>query len=135
MCNCSSSCDCNITALTKGEKGDASSVASLGYKVYTALLTQSGTDAPVAIVLQNTLGGTPTLTRIVAGQYRITLSSAFTLDKTFLLSTGTFDNEQCTINYKINSTNSIDIVSYDVVIAGDADDMLVNASIEIRVYN
>lgn len=26
------------------------------YKVYTALLTQSGTDAPVATVLENTLG-------------------------------------------------------------------------------
>ena len=29
------------------------------YKVYTALLTQTGTNAPVATVLENTLGGTP----------------------------------------------------------------------------
>jgi hypothetical protein len=31
---------------------------SLGYTVYTALLTQTGTNAPVATVLQNTTGGT-----------------------------------------------------------------------------
>ena len=31
-----------------------------GYKVYTALLTQTGTNAPVATVLENTLGQTPT---------------------------------------------------------------------------
>lgn len=31
-----------------------------GYKVYTALLTQTGTNAPVATVLENTLGETPT---------------------------------------------------------------------------
>ena len=29
----------------------------LGYKVYRALLSQTGTNAPTAIVLENTLGG------------------------------------------------------------------------------
>jgi hypothetical protein len=38
-------------------KGDEQGNALLPYKVYKALLTQSGTDAPVATVLQNTLGG------------------------------------------------------------------------------
>lgn len=64
------------TAIQSSEKGAASGVAALdengdvpaaqlpgpvgtlaGVKVYQALLTQSGTDAPVATVLENSLGG------------------------------------------------------------------------------
>ena len=37
-----------------------STSGAASYLVYTALLTQSGTDAPVATVLENTLGGTVT---------------------------------------------------------------------------
>ncbi len=36
---------------------------SLGYTVYTALITQAGAAAPVATVLQNTTGGTIAWTR------------------------------------------------------------------------
>jgi len=56
----------------------------LPYKVYTALLTQSGTNPPVAIVLENTLGGTPVWTRDSAGNYNATLSGVFTENKTFV---------------------------------------------------
>ena len=44
------------------------------YKVYTALLTQTSQNAPVATVLENTLGGTLTFSRDDAGQYLITAS-------------------------------------------------------------
>lgn len=53
------------------------------YLVYTALLTQSGTDAPVATVLQNTLGGTVVWTRVVEGYYEGTLNGVFTANKTY----------------------------------------------------
>ena len=39
------------------------------YKKYVAQITQSGTDAPVAIVLENTLGFTPTWERNTNGIY------------------------------------------------------------------
>lgn len=52
-------------------------------KVYVALLTQDGTDAPVAIVLKNTLGGVPVWTRGGVGSYKATLANTFTLNKTF----------------------------------------------------
>ncbi len=39
------------------------------YKVYTALLTQTGTSAPVATVLENTLGVTPIWSYLSAGSY------------------------------------------------------------------
>jgi hypothetical protein len=47
------------------------------YLVYTALLSQSGTNAPVATVLENTLGGTVVWTRVGAGDYFGTLAGAF----------------------------------------------------------
>lgn len=52
-----------------------------GYKCYVALLTQSETNAPVATVLENTLGGTVVWTRIGAGVYRGTLAGAFPANK------------------------------------------------------
>ena len=58
------------------QKGTASWVSTNSvapYKVYTALLTQSGTDAPVATVLENTLGGTVVWIRSEAGAYTATI--------------------------------------------------------------
>lgn len=56
-----------------------------GTKIYMALLTQSGTDAPVATVLQNDLGGTVVWSYADFGQYRGTLSGAFPLTKTVII--------------------------------------------------
>lgn len=44
------------------------------YKVYRALLTQSGTDAPVATVLENTIGQV-LFTYILPGYYRINMGT------------------------------------------------------------
>jgi hypothetical protein len=56
-----------------------------GTKIYMALLTQSGTDAPVATVLMNTLGGTVVWTYNGNGSYIATLSGAFPASKTWLI--------------------------------------------------
>lgn len=55
------------------------------YLIYRALLSQSGTDAPVATVLENTLGGVPIYSRDETGNYRATLAGAFPIGKTFVL--------------------------------------------------
>lgn len=60
----------------------------LGVKVYRALLTQSSSDAPVATVLENTLGGTVVWTRDNVGVYIATLTGAFSVNKTVLPSGG-----------------------------------------------
>ena len=53
------------------------------YKVYTALLSQSGELAPVAIVLENTLGETPVWNRDGIGSYKmVTVGDVFKVDKT-----------------------------------------------------
>ena len=56
-----------------------------GTKIYVALLTQTGTDAPVATVLQNTLGGTLVWTYSDIGSYIGTLLGAFTENKSILM--------------------------------------------------
>ena len=55
------------------------------YKSYTALLTQTSTNNPVATVLENTLGGAITFARVGGGVYTLTLSNAFTANKTTLM--------------------------------------------------
>lgn len=66
------------------EKIQQSSSSQSAYKVYTALLTQSGTDAPVATVLENTLGDI-VWTRDSVGIYRGTLNGVlFLLEKTII---------------------------------------------------
>lgn len=58
----------------------------LGSKVYKALLTQSGTSAPVATVLVNTLGVTPTFSYVGVGDYRLIVTgNIFVQAKTAIL--------------------------------------------------
>ena len=100
------------------------------YKVYTALLTQSGTDAPVATVLENTLGNI-VWSRVGLGQYQGLLSSAFVNNKTFVI---------CNHNAKsyfveINRANNDSIFLKTLGISDYEDDILGSTSIEIRVYN
>ena len=71
--------------------------AARPYKVYTALLSQLGTNAPVATVLENTLGGTVVWTRTDVGVYRGTLAGYFVQNKTFfniIFTTSTGDSSK-----------------------------------------
>lgn len=54
------------------------------YKTYVALLTQSGTDAPVATVLESSLSGTVVWTRVDVGHYEGVLAGEFTLGRTII---------------------------------------------------
>lgn len=104
------------------------------YKVYTALLTQTGTNAPVATVLENTLGGTVVLSRDSAGDYRATLAGAFTSGKTFVIppESPIFDVVIYIRCYRADD-NTIYVQTYDQ--NGDGEDgRLSNYPIEIRVY-
>lgn len=69
--------------------GGSSSSTVVGYpagtKVYRALISQTGTNAPTAIVLENTLGGTPVWSYEGVGFYNLTLADVFTLNKTFVM--------------------------------------------------
>lgn len=57
----------------------------LGVKTYRALLTQATNNAPTAVVLENSLGGTVVWSRNAAGIYFGTLIGAFPVNKVFFL--------------------------------------------------
>lgn len=65
----------NLPAGSVGANGEID--LGLGVKVYRALLTQTGTDAPVATVTENTLGGDVVWTYNAEGTYIGTLADAF----------------------------------------------------------
>ena len=103
------------------------------YKVYTALLTQSGTDAPVATVLENTLGGEVVWSRRFLGTYEGILIGAFTENKTTIQIIANRGKGHTTTS----SVNDVDSVFLGMVNAVNslADDILENTPIEIRVYS
>lgn len=83
--------------------------AGPSYKVYTALLTQEGTNPPVATVFENTIGNI-VWTRNFAGFYSATLPGAFTLGKTFVSSWLNYKNSSASIT--TCATDTIDECSF-----------------------
>ena len=101
------------------------------YKVYTALLTQTGTNAPVATVLENTLGGTVVWSYVSIGQYRGTLTGAFLENKTVVFLTNVYGKYFLTGGRE--NDNSV-MIGTQAPNGGSTNGDLSNSSIEIRVY-
>jgi len=115
----------------------AGEVAALGPipKVYRALLSQTGTDAPTAVVLANTLGGTVVWTRNDVGYYTATLSNAFTHGKTWYnVLTTRDDSSSVGIGVTHDSVNAISVSSSVPATGFPSDDLLYSTPIEILVY-
>jgi len=106
------------------------------YKVYSALISQSGTSIPTAKILNNTTGVTFAYTRNSAGNYMITGSSnVFTTDKTAvncsINTNGSFSNSRMYV-YSIGA-QFFTIETYTATTATDG--IITDAFIEIRIYN
>jgi hypothetical protein len=102
-------------------------------KIYTALLSQSGTSAPTATVLGTNEIGTIVWTRNSTGNYTGTLTGAFTANKTWLIAqrgdqTGSFISN--TLSW--TSANALLLTVQDN--AANPSDGFTNMSIEIKVY-
>lgn len=112
-------------------------VSALPYKVYTALLTQSGTNAPVATVLQNTLGNV-TFEFVGDGQFNVTSTGLFTIGKTVIITTPIYNvdaDKLVSFSGWLNTAtdSAIQLFSRD---PGDTPVIGLNkAFFEIRVYN
>ena len=100
------------------------------------MLSQSGTDAPTATVLENTLGVDVSFTYFLAGNYFINAIGAFTGNKTYV---DVGQSIYATSAYiTIPSLPNIDQVQIRVTKVTDntsSDNKLTNFPIEIRVYN
>jgi hypothetical protein len=94
-------------------------------KKYVALLTQTGTNAPTAIVLENTLG-TVTFGYNTTGIYSVTATGLLTSNKTTIVTGGAV----CSVDSL--TTNGFLLLSYSVPTI--ANGILNKSTIEITVY-
>lgn len=105
------------------------------YKVYTALLTQTGTSAPVATVLENTLGVTPVWSYLSTGVYLTDYVLGTNLNKIYYSIT----NKPGVANeFRISQAQSgpdFGIAVYTFTSGVAADGIMTGVPIEIRVYN
>jgi hypothetical protein len=107
----------------------------LPYKLYTAVLTQNGTSAPVPTVLQNTLGVVPTYVYTSTGQYTISgiTPVLFSTAKVFIVVQAGAFNTTSNIVGGGPDAGKIQVLNYST--AGVLADLSGNpAYLEIRVY-
>lgn len=102
-----------------------------GYKIYTSLLSQSGTSDPTASVLGNNNIGSIAWTRSGIGAYVGTLSGAFPSGKVFILVGQNADG--ITANAFRIDNNTVTLKTY-VTATGGSTDVFSDLSIEVRVY-
>ena len=108
---------------------------SLGYTVYTALITQAGAAAPVATVLQNTTGGTIAWTRNSTGRYIATISGkTYVANKTAVIITSGGNSDKF-LKPVVSSTSTIDIYNIDTGDSAVSDEVLETTTVEIRIYS
>lgn len=113
---------------TNGKKATAQGTRP--YAAYVARITQTGTAAPAATVLENNLSGTPVFARTGAGVYTVTLTGAFPTAKTVAFIT---NNAAGRVAVAYTSANVITINTFDATPTA-ADAILSSAALEIRVY-
>lgn len=126
-----------INALIDRKNG----VGTGNYKRYVALVSQSGTDAPTATVLENTFNMTPVWSYATDGSYNLTITNAFpSASKVFVLvSDGRYANFDATYIavtvVGVWATSSI--INFQTTLTGavPSNGLLSNTSIEVRVYN
>jgi len=105
------------------------------YKVYTALLTQSSTNAPTVEVLENTIGNI-VWSYSTTGEYLATLTGAFVSGKTaiFIQDGAKTAGGNYYVTASIVSANVVSVFSSYSDFTG-ANNAITNRSIEIRVYD
>lgn len=114
------------------DEPDGNGAIGIQPKVYEALLTQTGTNAPVITVLYNTLGFTPVIGYSIAGKYQIQANAGYTANKTVMyIGSGTVQPSHIEVFTDVGG--DIFIVSA-VDGSGLADDLLYKTPILIKVY-
>jgi hypothetical protein len=126
----------NKTNPTKNFTVDSVVQAGLGYTVYTALLTQTGTGAPVATILKNNTTATLTWARTAGGTYTVTAdSNIFTANKTVVfMNYGNPSSDGLPPKWVRTSNTVITVTTQDETAVLD-DAVLNGAAFEIRIYS
>jgi hypothetical protein len=121
----------NLT-VTDTINGRAANDMLRNYERYIALITQTSTNAPTVIELENTIG--PIVwSRKTTGEYSGTLSGAFTASKTYAMISNALADSIVMIS---TTASTIDIITTNLhsPTAAKHDGHLNKNTIEIRVY-
>lgn len=102
------------------------------YRVYSALLSQSLENPPVATVLENTIGDI-NWEYFSVGMYRANLTGEFTIDKTFCQIQNFGTNTGIQVDLTLGLPDYIIIGTFNNF--GMNNNILSNCSIEIRIYS
>lgn len=102
------------------------------YTEYVALLNQSDTDDPVATVLTNTLGVTPTWSRFLEGNYIMTATGLLVAGKVAILQIGPGTASTSFAAALYEDDDQMAVESYSG--GSPADGALQNVTIHIRIY-
>jgi hypothetical protein len=113
----------------------ASSPSGSTYKVYTALLNQTGTNDPVATILENTLGENINWSYANVGIYLGTIINSIDMNKTGVLTANNVEDALFTTF--VNSTTEFEIRTKNLHTGTPVfvNDYLNQTLVEIRVYN
>ena len=127
--------------------GSAGGQSSVAYSVYTALMSQSGTNAPTVTILENTIGDI-VWTYAAVGSYNGTLTGAFPSNKVFWIvgNEAQYNNGPQSYTSKtrmiyrvtddiINISNNEIVFTAGSFTSSNRYNNIVNVPIEIRVYN
>jgi len=129
----------NITTIAATTANHAVTLGQIGVipKKYVALLNQTGTSAPTATVVENTLGGTLVWTRNSTGNYYATLTGAFPdVNKVICFTGGSISGVlplEIVRAQHLNS-NTVQIFTQQATDGAFVDGSLVQTTIEIRIY-
>lgn len=137
-----SSADLDGTEILHVVQGDVSKrtttrqVAFAGERRYVAVLNQTGTAAPVATVIYNTLGEDVVWSRTGAGDYLGTAGGAVFTGGRTVIRVGGFTNNVRHIDVQRVSDTALSVGTSEVEEGNytPADDYLIDHAIEIAVY-
>lgn len=102
-------------------------------KIYRAILSQTGVNAPTATIITNTLGEVPTWFYIGVGSYEVGLAgTGFTANKTFVTPILNINANPFSIKASWAATNKVEIQTFDA--AGVAAEIEGDIQILIEVY-
>ena len=118
-----------MTAITKGKSIVIQDIAAIGYRVYSASVTQVGTNAPTASILQNTLNCNIAWAYVSTGVYKGTSTGAFPVGRTLIYLGSNRGAGTTTI-----ITTTTQTVNDFLIECNDGDGIIVDLPIRIEVY-
>ncbi len=129
--------DQRFTALETEDESNAEDIAALRtqegtYTEYRVLVSQIGVAIPTAVVLNNTLGGTPVFAYVSPGVYTLTNTGKFLVNKTEPILTPSVAD---TTTFAIRT--SADVITFGVNVASTGvatDAKLTTSSFVVKVY-